>query len=248
MYSDNDDDLFEYEYVETKTDSINEAFKESSSELNDFQNKLNIDISESDIDDKGFNLHGRHIQLSLAYHKAYEQFVYETVPLSLAKSFTITLDTLTNGDFSLISKFYSLEMIISRKLLFLQLSFPALQQGPKYISILKEIGNVLKIEIDDFFIQNFFLTTLEICEFTIKLHQAEYLTLSKRLGIPVNQALFASWEEALETDHNVYLDAFKHDVSERILVSNIENGMLQEIANILGREPKISAGNVQENF
>lgn len=243
-YSENDDDLFDYEYVEDQKTIIE---KEITSEVSEFQNKVNIDLNDADLESTSTNLHAGKIQFALAYHKAYENFVYETLPLSVAKSFTIILDTLTNGDYSLITRFYTLEMFISRKLLFLKLSHNALKETDSDFSFFAELGKILHLDVDQFYIDNFFNTTLNICEFSVNLDRAEYLTLSKKLGIPVNQELFESWENTNEDKHDVYFEDFKKNVVKRIFETNIEHGMLDEVSTIFGRPVKVNNVEIQES-
>lgn len=245
-YTNNDDDLFEYEYDEAEETKISSASSIEDINLSSKLFKETSGIDALELDNKVATLNGNQIRLSSSYNQAFASFVNEVHPQAVAKSMVIVLDTLTNGDFSLISKFYDLEMFISRKMLFLELSHRSLDKDNIDQFILSEISKILSIQFTDFYLENFYYSTLDICEFSLGFDRAEYLVLSKKLGIPVQQFLFEDYKTLKESEHNVYIEDFKEYKTNSINQVLLENNLLQEISNLYARNVRIVTSSEEE--
>jgi hypothetical protein len=244
-YASSDDDLFEYEYDEKEESKSSSSFVE---DLNISSKifKENNSIDSLDLDSKSATLNGNKIRLSLAYNNAFCSFVSEVHSQSVAKSFVIVLDTLTNGDFSLISKFYDLEMTISRKMLFLDLSHRSLNMESLDSSFAEQIFKALDVTFSEFYLNNFYYSTLDICEFSLGIDRAEYLVLSKKLGIPVQQFLFEDFRTTDESQHTVYLEDFRKYKIDSMFTFLQENNLLEEISNMYGKNVKVVTSSEEE--
>lgn len=241
-FSENDDDLFNYEYEESSLSNHSES---STNKVKDFNEKINLALDENDTDLTSGVIHPEKVQFALAYQKALHHFTDTIHAESLAKTFTITLNLLTNGDFILMQKFYALEMLIIKKMIFLDISHKAFYNQDNITSqFISELANFLKINIDEFYINNFFKSSIEICEFSLKLNQAEYLTLSKKLGLPVQQALFNHFSALEDKDMKLFFEDFKSQQQTDVFKIMVENNLLEEIKNICGLEAKVEFNEV----
>lgn len=245
-FTGNDDDLFEYEYDpnnEVKSEPINTAthnFAKGSPNaqlIDDLKHHFDQD------DNQIGNLHTDKIRLATAYHQALHNFVEETKIDALTKSLTIALNTLTNGDFSLLRMFHETEMRISRRMHFINLSHKAFDNIQSEESIAGTIRNIFNINFTDFYVQTCYVSSVRICEYAIIMDRALYLTLSKQLGIPVKQYLFDDPKDIENNTHNVYLDDYEKTVNDDILQRLLENGLISNLSDIYGYEVAI---NVQE--
>lgn len=234
-YSDNDDDLFDYEYKESET---THNFESSENVIN-LKEKINIRPDDIDLENIAGNLHNAKISISLAFHKAFTNFIDIISGEALAKTLSVTLDTLTNGDFSLLANFYKLEMQISRKMIFLQVSDQGLTIDEDNYSFIKAMNQVFNIDTDEFYVNNFFRASLNICEFSLQIDRAKYLSLSKKLQIPVNQFLFEDPYTTNEKNHLVDIESYRANNNERVLQEMVSQGLLQEISNFTGITPSL---------
>jgi len=241
-FSENDDDLFEYEYDEKTTNTYSDL---PTDKVKDFNEKINLALEDNDSDITSGVIHPEKVQFALAYQKALHHFTEVVNYESLAKTFTVTLNILTNGDFILMQKFYALEMLIVKKMIILDISHKAFYDKDNVNSqFISELATFLKINIDEFYIENFFKSSIEMCEFSLKLNRAEYLTLSKKLGLPVQQALFNDYSSLEEKDMKVFFEDFRSQQQIDIFKIMVENNLLEEIKNICGLEAKVDFNEV----
>lgn len=246
-YSDNDDDLFDYDPNSSTAESV--SFKEESKFTSkELINNFKVAIeNDSDITNTG-NLDSDKIRISNAYYGAYNRFITEIKRDSLAKSLVITLNSLTNNDFSLISMFYDLEMKISRRMLFIDLSnltFTSKLEVDSevkkvYEGFIENVEKIFNIKFNEFYIETFYLSTVSISKHALNLDRAMYLSLSKKLQIPVKQVLFDDRNDMSESDHDVYLDSFKRTIDEMIHQELINNGLMDEIKTLFGKDVDVS--------
>lgn len=227
-FSDNDDDLFDYD-PDTKKTHVQ-------SSQNEFLNNLH-DVSTTEVeDDIDGNLDSAKVRVAHAYYGACERFITDINSQAGAKSLMIVLNKITNGDFLLMTSFYELEMKISRRMIFLELSLNAFkskedqnqESSESFIKIVKEIFNV---SFTDFYVKTFFLSTINISMHALTLDRAQYLVLSKKLGIPVKQFLFEDVTNMTEEDHGVYFEDYKNEIEEHLTQFFLNEGILEELNN-----------------
>jgi len=245
-FTGNDDDLFEYEYDssdEVKSEPTNAAthsFAKGSPNAQLIDDlKYHFDEDDSQIG----NLHTDKIRLATAYHLALHSFVEETKIDALGKSITIALNTLTNGDFSLLKMFHETEMRIFRRMHFISLSHKSFDDIQSEESIANAIHNIFNIKFTDFYVQTCYMSSVRICEHAIIMDRGLYLTLSKQLGIPVKQYLFDDPKDVENNTHNVYLDDYEKTLSDDIMQRLLENGLMSNFSDMYGYGVAI---NVQE--
>lgn len=239
----NDDDLFEYEPEESTAKSTYSSIGNISSDNELINNiKSNLDI---DIDPSG-NLDSGKVQLALAYHMAYERFLEATSRDALSKGVHFVLDRMTNGDFPLLVLFYELEMKISKKMLLLNISKSNLikdndvAKDGQFISL---ISSALKIDFTFTYVNTCYASTWNITEHSLKLDRAVYLTLSKKLEIPVKQYLFDDSLSAKYDEHQVHTHHYKDEIVEKVNNVLIEAGLVEELSQIIGSPIKILLSN-----
>jgi hypothetical protein len=169
-------------------------------------------------------LDGDKVRLATSFTGAFYHFTEgEVSKQSLAKSLVIALNTLTKGDYHLLRTFYELEMRISRKMYFLELAYTSFvpkelsgrPDDPDVINVFDDLKKLFNFEFSDFYIQTSFLSTVDICEHTLKIDRAQYLTLSKILGIAVNQDLFQEWRNG-GVRHRVYMEDYTEELAKKM--------------------------------
>lgn len=245
-FAGNDDDLFEYEYNpedEAKTESTNPATHTFTKGSSDAQLIDDLKHHFDHEDDHTGNLHNDKIRLAIAYHLALHNFVEETKVDALGKSISMALNTLTNGDFSLLKLFHETELRISRRMHFINLSHRAFDNTQSEESIAGAIQNIFNIDFTEFYVKTCYLASVRICEHAITMDRALYLSISKQLGIPVKQYLFDDPKNVDNTVHDIHLDDYVKKVNEEILQRLIENGLTQDLSDMFGYEVAV---NVQE--
>lgn len=239
--SSNDDDLFDYEPEEDHTEpaiSAVDSGPTSKSEL--YENiKTNLD---SDLDTSDGNLDNAKVKLALSYHIAYAMFLSEVNKDASSKSLHIVLDRLTNGDFSLIKMFYELEMKISRRLIFLDISYSALRDEDSKDSFVEFVAKTIGVTFNEFYKTTCYQSTWNITRHAINIDRAVYLTLSKKLGLPVEQTLF---DDNFKDDHPVGIDIFKNQVQAQLADVLLENGLLEEYSQLVGQPAIVTINNVE---
>lgn len=239
-YIDNDDDLFEYDPELETSKPINfdtpTAIPESKS---DFINEMKNHFG-SDIENLTGNISPNKHKLAASFNLAYKVFVNEILKEGTAKSISIVLDGLTNGDFSLMSMFYETEIKISKKIFFLDLVERAFIDPTSNENVIKQLDDILHIDFSDLYIQSCYQSTINICKHSLMLDQALYLCLSKKLGIAVKQYLFEPINESAGKDHQVYLEDYKKELSESIKKLLLDHGLLAEVQEISGTQVKLT--------
>jgi hypothetical protein len=240
--SSNDDDLFDYEpdeevKVESNVETPNASF-DSSNEL--FKNiKNNLD---SDLETVEGNIDSPKVKLTVSYHLAYAMFLSEINKDASSKSLHIVLDRLTNGDFTLIKMFYEVEMKISRRLIFLDISREAFKQSENKESFLDFLSKTIGVTFTEFHKATCYQSTWNITQHALNIDKAVYLTLSKKLGLPVEQSLF---DENFKDDHPVTIDIFKRDVQNNAVDVLLQNNLLAEYTQLTGQSAIIAINNVE---
>lgn len=226
-YIDNDDDLFEYdpEQEESKqTSSVNNDFTDSVKDT--FENITNI------------SHHSDRNKLAIAFNISTQKFIEAINSEAYNKSIRLVLDKLTNGDFTLINLFHRLEMRIFRRMHFLSLFDELSGSEFKNNSIVKEVLEFLQVDFTDLYIKTCYQSTYNISIFALSLDRAMYITLSKRLGIPVKQELFANPADMEHDKIDVSLAEFEHGILLNVYKSMMENGLSEELSKLLGTELK----------
>jgi hypothetical protein len=236
-YSDNDDDLFDYD--PTVSDTSHNTVNSNKEFTKNFSTKIDEDKS---LDIESGNLDNAKIRIASAFHGAANHFLTEVGQQSAIKSIFLTLNTITNGDFHLLCYFHELEMRISRRMILIDISREAFKLNntengtkvdPGFVKVIKDFFN---IELTDFYIKSFFLGTMNILEHTLTLERAMYLTLGKKLGIPVKQYLFVNIENMSDEEHEVYLDDYRMQMEKDIITTLNNEGVVQELENVFDRK------------
>jgi len=229
--SSNDDDLFEYD-PELEDDfnySINHSSDSSSTEDN-IINKINGNIEdiESFVSEKG-NVIGTKAALALAFHETVEHFIYSSLPEGDLKSIKITLDNLTNGQYSLINMFHRLEIRISRRMHFLSIFETVFNDETLPEFMVKTFKDVFNFDMTSFHIRTCYISSLSICNHALIIDRSIYQHLSNKLGIPVKQELFDPPTEMTKENHEVDLQSYTQTVVRNIYKSMSEDGLLDQL-------------------
>lgn len=226
-YDDNDDDLFDYDpdsdqipKNETTTATVDNDFV--SSVKDEFDN-----IADEENDDINRN------KLAIAFNISTQKFVESTNKDAYNKSIRVILDKLSNGEFTLLNLFYRLEMRIDRRISFLNLFSELSQDNFEENSLVKEVLKLLSTSFTELYISTCYKTTYNIALYTLSIERALYKSLSRRLGIPVRQELFVN--PADETNIDVSLSEFEHNVLLNVYRSLMDNELSEELAAMFSR-------------
>ena len=138
--------------------------------------------------------------------------------------------------------FYETEMRISRKMYFIDIAEKAIANDlSDQRGIIQLILGTGDVEISEFYINTCFKSTVEITRHSVELDRCLYLTLSKKLGIPVNQDLFnenANSSEKME--HKVYLSDYNDQLNEEMNKEINSIGMIDLLKERFGKEVRLN--------
>jgi hypothetical protein len=232
--SNNDDDLFNYD------PTLDELNYSKSDHLN------NQDSSKSDnvlfenirqhLNDKNKDSDNNAIRLALGFSLSTHAFLNSTLPQAMTKSLITTLDSITHGDFSLVMRFYNVEMKISKRMNFHALSREIFQQknhekDSEFQEFFETIFNILNIEINPVYFSTCFLSSINISNHALMLDRSEYLVLSKKLNIPVKYYLLESTTENEDMNHSVFFADFQDEINQAVntAISSDVTDQLKEI-------------------
>jgi len=229
-YSSSDDDLFEYDPDQEASVSTTSSSNSSYSALeNDVLKSIKNNLDEVETG----ALHGDRARFAIAFYVATDKFINVGETQSYVKASRMVLDTLTNGEFSLLQTFYEYEIKISRKMAFLSIfenAFRADNENeiPEFA---KEVLDVLKIDINFLYMNACFKTVINIAQHSLLIDRYIYKHLSVKLNIPVKEYLFVNPSEMNAKDHNVYLEDFHRDIYQKIYETLITSDLLTELSN-----------------
>jgi len=229
--SDNDDDLFDYDPQKDSSPTSNYSNFNTSSSDNDLLKKLKININNSD---KEFNTNSA--KLAIGFSSSTYHFIWSVYSESLVKSMIVSLDSLTNGDFSLLIRFHELEMKISKRMDFHLLVREIFIKNDSPSQSLEELFTFLNIEVSDLYISTCFLSSVAISNHALMLDRSEYVVLAKKLNIPTKHFLLESTLENESTVHKVFLSDFNTEVRQAI-----NNAISQDVINQLKNNYQIDA-------
>lgn len=216
--SGNDDDLFDYEPEETSSESYTSA-----SQYHDLLNDIKDNVSSSD------DLNTDKARLSIAFAHALHKFTDDTKADAFHKSVAITLDKLTQGDYSLIRKFYELELSISRRMQFIALFNQTFDNIDLNDDFAKDLFKFLNIDITHTYLHSCYRTLIHITNHALTLDRYVYRSLSERLNIPVHQYLFDDPLQVSES-HNIYYEHYDSHVHEKIYRSIATHELLEKLS------------------
>jgi hypothetical protein len=230
-YVNNDDDLFDYDPEEDQSSPVSYNIEDApkSEFFDNIKDHLDHDLEATGNIDTG------KFRLASSYQIALHNFVNDTKSEASAKTISIVLNTLTNNDFSLMLMFYETEMRISRRMLFLEISYRAFdKEDEDTVLSLHKIGKILNIEFSELYINTCFQSTWNITEHALKIDRALYLSLSERLGIPVKQYLFEDVLGANDSPHDVYLVDYNKDMNSMLTSIIMEGSFIEKLQELTG--------------
>lgn len=230
-YSSSDDDIFDYEPDEEKllVSSSSTSNSHYSTLENDVLNSIKNNLDEVE----STPVHGDKARFAIAFYAATAKFINVGENQSYVKASRMVLDTLTNGEFSLLQTFYEYEIKISRKMSFLSIfgdSF-LIEDKETLPDFAKEVLDILNIDANLVYINSCFRTVINITQHSLLIDRYMYKHLSVKLNIPVKEYLFINPSEMNTDDHNVYLENFHYDVYEKVYASLITPDLLSELSN-----------------
>lgn len=218
--SGNDDDLFDYEPEDTTSSNYT-----SSDQYHDLLNDIKQSVTSSD------DLNTDKARLAIAFFQALYRFTEDPKSESFDKSVSIVLDKLTQGDFSLIKKFYELEVSISRRMQFISLFNTSFDNIDLDDTFTKDLFNFLQIDVTHTYLHACYRTLIHITNHALILDRFIYRSLSDRLSIPVQDHLFDDPAACSSDDHPVYIDDYNSRVNENIYRAIATPDFLQHLSD-----------------
>jgi len=218
--SSNDNDLFEYDPdQEPKT-------SHTSNDAEDVINPSDYSTREYDLlkgiqshfkDSTNGSLDVSKIQLAAGFHEATSHFLQDVIPQAAMKSMVIALDTLTEGNYSLLNLYYKTEMRISRRMTFLSLFNDSFASGNISDAFSKALIQILNLDFNDLYVRSCFTSSMAICNHALILDRATYKVLAEKLDLPVKEFLLVAPSDVQDTDeHDVYYSDFMKDLTSNI--------------------------------
>jgi hypothetical protein len=234
--SDNDNDLFDYDPdQETKTPYAS-SDSEDTLNVNDYSTReyrLLKDIQSHFKDSTAGSLDGGKVKLAMGFHEATNNFLQDVIPQAAMKSMIVALDSVTEGNYSLLNLFYKTEMRISRRMTFLSLFNDIFAEGEISDTFSKALIDILNLDFNDLYVRSCFTSSMSICNHALILDRATYRILAEKLDLPVREFLFANPSDLQdEDDHDIYYSDFMRDIT-----SNINNMLANSgLADLLAKE------------
>lgn len=228
-YSSSDDDLFDYDPENEFVPSQSQSFSNDYSKLeNNVLKSIKNNLDEVDLSP----VHGDKAKFAIAYYAATAKFFNVGETQSFVKASRMVLDTLTNGEFSLLQTYYEYEIKISRKMSFLSIFGDAfIPEEDELPNFAKEVLEILHIDITPLYINSCFKTVINLTQHTLMVDRYMYKHLANKLNIPVKDYLFINPADMDVQDHNVYLEDFHSDVYRKVYQNIITTDLLAELSN-----------------
>lgn len=245
-YSTNDDDIFDYDPDQdvsstTQFDSYQKSFSSDnssnpivSSAKDIFDDLVSNPSSNDTIDEVK-------VKLAISFQSASSSFYAKVQPQSYANSVSMVLDTLTNGDFSMVYMFNHKQALITQRLRYITMMNQVIKVDSHEKPILESLFNFLDIEYDINHIEIFYTTNLNIALHCLHLDRAIYKTLAKKLNLPVKQHLL---DDTYLTNPDYFISSLNDSATEdyfnsaysKILRKIADEGVLSELSNLYGVE------------
>ena len=222
-YVSDDDDLFEYD-PDTEVTQTQAIPQSNTTDLSDREKDL-IDNIKEHFDHTEGSIKGLEITLASAFYNALSTSTDAFNQSATLKSIKMTLDELTDGRYSLIEYFNTIESKIAHKIFFLNLCDAVFEGDQTYADIVKEIFD---IELTNLHLQTVYYPTIQILRHTLELDKATYLQLSEQLNIPVKMCLFENNIEEFSIDDFVY-KLFANKVNANITKDLVGIGLLEKV-------------------
>lgn len=198
-FAHSDDDLFAYD-PSNETKSLNNNFDSLSSnskETNQFYDKISKDIESND-EENFLQINALRVKFSQAVISSYNFWIAPTVPVAYSNTVTQVLDQLTNGKFSDLFLYNTLESnIIRRSQLIYLLDGTFNKENSKTDSFnyfMKKIG----VDTDHGYIPTYVGTLIRISMHVLTKERSMYLDLANKLQIVPNSLVLednGSFEE-----------------------------------------------------
>lgn len=189
-YIDNDDDLFDYDPEEES--SSPETYSPTSHKsvdnfLSDTKNLLEDIVLSDDAD----TVDQKKVKLILGFHQATHLYFSRQEQPAFLESISMTLDKLTNGDFSMLHMFHTKEALIFQRMKFIALIQAMLTPSESdNISPLADLMKALQIDYTNNHIDIFYNTSLNISRHCLNVDRIIYSELAKKLNLSTKDYLF----------------------------------------------------------
>lgn len=253
--SENDDDLFDYDpsletstsFTSSETDSVptslsNEQVEHEKQFIENIKNNISFDL-DTDLTGENGKVNNITSNLYGSFQEAINAFINTIRHDNFIKSAHITLDRLTNGQFSLINLFYQYEMKISRKLALVELfaHIVKTEENEDVASFLRELSSVLRIDVSKLYYNATFCSTVNILNHSLSVDRIVYRFLSNKTQIPVNEALIngLNLQNSTNTDvlmRSMELVGFQENINNQMFTAFLSaepNGEQQTLSEML---------------
>lgn len=236
--SSNDDDLFSYD--PTLDDSDHPKSNYLNNEDSPKSDNALFDNIRNHLKTQNKDSNNNALRLALGFSLSTHSFLNSTFPQAFTKSLVSTLDSITHGDFSLLVRFYNIEMKISKRMDFHVLSKEIFEQknyekDSDYQELFQTIFNILDIEINSTYFTTCFLSSINISNHALMLDRSEYLVLSDKLNIPVKDYLLESTPENETMNHPVFFSHFQNEI-DTLIDTSVSSGVIKQLKEIYSSE------------
>lgn len=191
VFSQNDDDLFNYDPSKEQTKPLDFSTSTSSDKpsSNEIYNHISKNINSND-DSSLEGINGLRVKFSQAVIGSYDFWLASSAPVAYSNTINSVLDQITGGRFSDLYLFNYLEMSIIRRNHITQLlndTFTAEDStsSESFKTFMDRIG----VNVNDSFVPVYIGTIVSVTQHIIAQERSMYLTLAEKLQVVPNPAV-----------------------------------------------------------
>jgi len=186
-FAQSDDDLFAYDpSKETKSSNASyDSLSSNSKQTNEFYDKISKDIKDND-EDNFLEINALRVKFSQAMIGSYNFWITPTVPVAYSNTVTQVLDQLTNGKFSDLFLYNTLESNIIRRSQLMYLLNGTFNKETSETDSFKSFMKKIGVDTDQGYVPTYVGTLIRISMHILARERSMYLDLAHRLQIVPN--------------------------------------------------------------
>jgi hypothetical protein len=235
-FSQSDDDLFSYDPAKEEKSVPFDYFSNNSKSNHELYEKISKDIKNNS-DSNFLAINGLKIKFSQAVLGSYNFWVDSSADVSYYKAASQILDQLTNGRFTDLYLFNTLESNIIRRIQIVSLLDSAFGDMAHESDSFKQFLAKLDIDTDQAYIPTYIGTLVRISQHILSKERSMYFCLSEKLGIDPNPIVNeSSFSEQKIFDLAKSMDSSSDNIHNMALnnnfINNFSDSFIDKLNNI----------------
>jgi len=243
-YSDNDDDIFDYDPEQDFSSNLQSDSYQNISSSDKSTNTIISsakDIFDDLVSDNSFGdtIDESKVKLCISFQAAAANYFSKIQTPAYTKSISMVLDTLTNGDFSMIQMFNHKEALITQRLRYICMMKQVIHSDTSDDSIMEQLFSLLNISYDKSHVEIFYTSNLNIATHALHVDRAIYKALGKKLNLPLKEELLddtyvVTPEHFLSSLNDNPVDDYFNIAYSKIIRKIADEGVLSELSELYG--------------